>query len=277
MRTTFVMARLTFNEAVRRKILLCAFLMGLLFLAIYSIGFLHISREAQQEHVPAIALHQMRNFLVTAGLYVVNFLTVMMTVLVSVDTLAGEISSGTIHAIASKPIRRGEIVAGKWLGFVIMLTLYLLLMAGGVLASVYLISGYSPPNPARCLTFIWLNGMLMLSVSLLGGAIFTTLTNGVLVFGLFGISFVGGWIEHIGSFLQRQAAVNVGVVCSLIFPSEALWRRAAFEIQSPLIQALGFSPFAAPSAPNLVMVGYAVLYSAVALLLAVRAFSRRDL
>ncbi len=277
MTTTLVMARLTFSEAARRKILLCAFIMGLLFLAIYSFGFLYINIEAQREHVPAIALREMRNFLVTAGLYVVNFLTIMMTVLVSVDTLAGEISSGTIHAIASKPIRRWEIVAGKWLGFVVMLTLYLLLMAGGVLASVYLISGYSPPNPARALILIWLNGMLMLSVSLLGGAIFSTLANGVLVFGLFGISFVGGWIEHIGSFLHRQAAVNVGVVCSLLFPSEALWRRAAFEIQSPLVQALGFSPFAAPSAPNLVMVGYAVLYSLVALTFAVRAFSRRDL
>jgi len=277
MRTTFVMARLTFNEAARRKILLCAFLMGLLFLAIYASGYLYFNREATREHIPPIALREMRSFMVMAGLYVVNFLTVMMTVLVSVDTLAGEIASGTIHAIASKPIRRWEILAGKWLGFVGMLSMYLLLMAGGVLLSVYLISGYSPPNPARAVVLIWLNGMLMLSVSLLGGAVFSTLANGVLVFGLFGIAFVGGWIEHVGSFLQRQAAVNVGVVCSLLFPSEALWRRAAFEMQSPLVQALGFSPFAAPSAPNVVMIGYAIVYTLVALWLAMRAFSRRDL
>ncbi len=277
MNTTLVMARLTFNEAARRKILLCAFLMGLVFLAVYASGFLYFNREAAREHIPAIALRGMQNFLLTAGFYVVNFLTVMMTVLVSVDTLAGEVASGTVHALASKPIRRWEIVAGKWLGFVGMLTMYLLLMAGGVLLSAYLISGYSPPNPGRAVVLIWLNGMLMLSVSLFGGAVFSTLANGVLVFGLFGIAFVGGWIEHVGSFLQRQAAVNVGVVCSLLFPSEALWRRAAFEMQSPLVQALGFSPFAAPSAPNLVMIGYAIVYTVVALWLAIRAFARRDL
>jgi ABC-type transport system involved in multi-copper enzyme maturation permease subunit len=52
---------------------------------------------------------------------VVNFLIVMITVLTSVGAVAGEISSQTIHALASKPIRRWEIVLGKWLGLGIML------------------------------------------------------------------------------------------------------------------------------------------------------------
>ena len=76
-----------------------------------------------------------------AGLYVVNFLTIMMTVLTSVDTLSGEIASGTVHTLMTKPVRRWEIVLGKWLGFGIMLGLYLLLMGGGVMVLVYGFTG----------------------------------------------------------------------------------------------------------------------------------------
>jgi ABC-type transport system involved in multi-copper enzyme maturation permease subunit len=277
--TIIIIARLTFREAARRKILLAALLLGLVYLAIYGVGFYYVNQEtARSEFGPGlIELNQIRNFLFMAGLYVVNFLTVMMAVLTSVDTVSGEIASGTIHTLVSKPLQRWEIISGKWLGFVGMLTLYLLLMAGGTVALVYVISGYLAPNVLRGIGLLWINAILLLGVSLAGGAVLSTLANGVLVFGLYGIAFVGGWIEQIGSFIQNQTAVNVGIISSLIIPSEALWKRAAFEMQSPLVTALGFSPFTAASMPSQVMVFYGVLYAVLALLLAIGLFKKRDL
>ena len=277
--SAFVIARLTFREAGRRKILLAAFLLGLVYLVIYGVGFYYVNQDTTRSQFGPgiIELNQIRNFLFMAGLYVVNFLTVMMAVLTSVDTLSGEIASGTIHTLVSKPLQRWEIVLGKWLGFVGMLTLYLLLMAGGTIVLVYLISGYLAPNVLRGLVFLWMNAVLLLGVSLAGGAVLSTLANGVLVFGLYGIAFVGGWIEQIGSLIQNQTAVNVGIISSLIIPSEALWKRAAFEMQSPLVSALGFSPFTAASMPSQIMVLYGLIYAVFALWLAIRLFTRRDL
>ena len=277
--TTLVIARLTFREAGRRKILFAALVLGLVYLAIYAVGFYYVDQETTRSQFGPglLELNQIRNFLFMAGLYVVNFLTAMMAVLTSVDTLSGEIASGTIHTLVSKPVQRWEIVFGKWLGFAGMLTLYLLLMAGGTIGLVYIISGYLAPNVLRGLGLLWVNAMLLLGVSLAGGAILSTLANGVLVFGLFGIAFIGGWIEQIGSFIQNQTAVNVGIISSLIIPSEALWKRAAFEMQSPLVAALGFSPFTAASMPSLLMVLYGMVYAVLALLLAVSLFNRRDL
>lgn len=277
--STVEIARLTFREAGRRKILLAAFLLGIVYLVIYGVGFYFVHGETTRSEMGPgmLELNQIRNFLFMAGLYVVNFLTVMMAVLTSVDTLSGEIASGTIHTLVSKPLRRWEIVLGKWLGFVGMLTLYLLLMAGGTIVLVYLISGYVAPNVLLGLALLWMNAVLLLGVSLAGGAVLSTLANGVLVFGLYGIAFVGGWIEQIGSFLQNQTAVNVGIISSLIIPSEALWKRAAFEMQSPLVSALGFSPFTATSMPSQIMVLYGMIYALFALWLAIRLFTRRDL
>lgn len=281
--STFTIARLTFLEAARRKILLAALLLGLLFLIIYGLGFhfLIVETEKSVGNNNLLQLNEIRNFLLMAGMFVVNFLASIMIVLTSVDTLSGEISSGTIQTLASKPIRRWEIVMGKWLGFAGMLTLYLLLMGGGVMVIVFLRTGYTAPHPLRALELIWLNALVLLSFSILGGTTLSTLANGVLVFGLYGIAFLGGWIEQIGSFLPNQAAshtaVNIGIITSLIMPSEALWKRAAHELQSPLVAALGFSPFSSAYYPSLLMVVYAVLYTVIALTLAVLLFNQRDL
>ena len=281
--STFIIARLTFQEASRRKILLAALLLGLLFLVVFGLGF-HFLIQGMEEDFDGsrvLELNEARNFLLMAGMYVVNFLVAMMTVLTSVDTLSGEISSGTIHTLVAKPIRRWEILLGKWLGFVGMVTMYLILMGGGIMGFIFLRSGYTPPHPFRALELIWLNALILLSVSLLGGTSFSTLANGVLVFGLYGVAFIGGWIEQIGGFLTdqtaSQTAINIGILTSLIMPSEALWKRAAHEIQSPLVAALGVSPFSSGSYPNMAMIIYSVLYLMVILSLAVRLFNRRDL
>jgi len=277
--STFVIARLTFREASRRWILWVALLLGILFLIVYALGYSEINKDITRTvgRSSIVQRSEMYNFLFMAGLYVVNFLTVVMAVLTSVDTLSGEIASGTIHTLVSKPLQRWQILMGKWIGFAAMLLLYLLLMAGGVIAIVYAISGYIAPNTVRGVGLMAINVLLMLSVSMAGGSILSTLANGVLVFGLYGLAFIGGWIEQIGSFVNNQTAVNIGILCSLLLPGEALWKRAAYEMQSPLVAALGFSPFSAASVPSPLMVLYALLYTLVALGLAIRLFNRRDL
>jgi len=273
-----IIARLTFREAASRKILWAALILGVAFLALYGVGVYFIQREIILEGTAQPFRREMYNFLVMAGLYVVNFLVVMMTVLTSVDTLAGEIGSGIIQAVVTKPLRRSEIVLGKWLGFAGMLTLYVALMAGGVVALMAAITGYTVPGLARGLLLMVLEGLTLLSVCILGGATFSTLANGVLAFGLYGLAFVGGWIEQIGSILRNEAAVNIGIVSSLLMPCEALWRRAAFEMQTPLARDLGsMTPFSATSVPNERMILYAIVYVAVVLAMALRRFSRRDL
>lgn len=277
---TWVIARLTFREAIQRKIALGALLLGIAFLGVYGAGLYFIRQDLARSGQVGNALitNQIFNFLTLSGLYVVNFLFVMMTVLTSVDTVAGEVASGRIHTLASKPLRRWEILLGKWVGFVVMLTLYLLLMGGGVAGVSSAVTGYRVPNLPRGLGLIWFNGVLLLNVTMLGGTRLSTLTNGVVVFATFGIAFVGGWVEQIGSFLDSQAAVTLGIISSLLMPSEALWKRAAYEMRSLVVDTTGFSPFTSGSSiPSPLMIGYAALYALVALGLAIWSLERRDL
>jgi len=272
----WIIAELTFREAARRKILWTALLLGLAFLTLYGLG-LHLMLTGPAAQASALERREGTNALLIVGLYAVNFLMVMMTVLSSVDTLPGEIASGIIQSIAIKPVNRWEVVLGKWLGFVAMLTLYILLMAGGVLTLTGVLAGYTAHNVAPGLGLMWMEGLLLLSMTFLWGTRFSTLATGVLTFGLHGLAFIGGWIEEFGALSHSQAAVKLGVITSLIMPSEALWRRAASEMQSPVVNALGVSPFGGASVPSTAMVIYAGLFLIAAFSLTLRRFSRKDL
>jgi Cu-processing system permease protein len=281
----FVVARLTFIETARRRILLAAVLLGLAFLVLYGVGFYFMQRDLTPPRSfsgPAATMFRngVLNFLTIAGLYVVNFLSIAMAALVSADTLAGEIDSGTIQTIVSKPVHRAEVVLGKWLGFAVLLAPYVLLMSGGVMAIAYFTVGYLVPKPGTGISLIYLEAVLVMSLTLALSSRLSTLATGGVVFGLYGLAFIGGWVEQFGALVENQTAVNVGIISSLIIPSEALWRRASFEMTPPLAQSLGVGmagPFLTLSVPSSLMIVYAGLYLAVALALAVRQFSRRDL
>lgn len=271
----WVMAGVTFREAARKKVLWMALVAGAGFLVLFATG-MHF--QARDVHVPNAAIrHQILNTALMMGLYAADLLTVLMTILIAADTLSGEITSGTIHAVATKPITRRQILFGKWLGFAGMLTVYILSLLGGVALLGYVIGGASVEHFWRGIALVWLESILLLNVTLLCGTTFSTLASGVIVLGMHGAAFLGGWIEQIGAVTHSQGAVNVGIVASILMPSEALWRRAAFEMQPPLMGILNMSPLSSFSVPSGTMVAYAIVYLLAALALALRRFRLRDL
>ncbi len=280
MRGIFTISQLTIHETLRKRVLLAAVLLGLAFLVIFALGFYFMNREVINS--PRGAETQAQRaliyiFLTMAGLYAVNFLMVMMAALLPVDTLSGEIRSGAIQSLVTKPLRRAEIVLGKWLGFWVILAGYLALMGGGVFLIARIVSGITPQNIFTGLALMLLEATLLLTLSIAGGTRLSTLANGVLVFGLFGLAFIGGWIEQIGALFQNETARYVGVIASLIVPSESLWQLAAYNMQPALMRDLTMTPFSPASVPSNAMVVWALGYTLLALLLGVWSFQTRDL
>jgi ABC-2 type transport system permease protein len=273
----WIMAGVTFREAARRKILWTALLAGSAFLALFGTGMHFQNKDMTRQSLPPFVRYQLEAAMLQVGFYAVDLLAVVMTILTSVDTLSGEIASGTIQAIATKPISRWQILAGKWMGFAGMVATYVSAMFGGVAAVGYFIGGVLPHHVLRGALLVFLECLLVLTVTFACGTRFSTLTNGVIVLGLHGLAFIGGWIEQIGAMTNSPRLVTVGVVSSLIMPSESVWRRASFELQSSFTRALQFSPFSNASAPSALMVVYAVVYLFVALTVAIYHFHQRDL
>ena len=214
MKSIWTLARMTFQEAIRRRIVLTGLLLGICFLIVYSIGFHYIigsiREEASsvesgvpQETMRRVAQTEGANTLLLAGLYAATFLSIAMAALLAADTLAGEISSGTIQTIVTKPIRRSDVVVGKWLGFALLLALYFLLIGGGTVFSVWLQTGYAPRNLPGGMGLIYLEAILIMTISLACSSALPGLATGGIVFGLYGLAFIGGWIEQFGAVLRN--------------------------------------------------------------------------
>jgi ABC-type transport system involved in multi-copper enzyme maturation permease subunit len=277
MRAIWTIAGITLREAARRKILWTALIAAALLLAIFAVALKLQVMEFQTRPMSPFVRYQVESGMLMIGLYTCDLLAVVMTILTSIDTIAGEISSGTVQAIATKPIARWQLVTAKFLGFVGMIIAYVAITFAGTIAVAYSVTGVAPEHPLRGATLIALECVVALSVTFALGTWFSTLTNGVLALGLQGVAFMGGWLEQVSGFSQSAHIVTVGVVSSLIMPGESLWRRAAYEMQTPLAGSLSFSPFANVSIPSMAAVGYAVVYLVVVLAVAVIHFQQRDL
>ncbi|MBZ5643545.1 MAG: ABC transporter permease [Acidobacteriia bacterium] len=273
----WIMAGITFREAARKKILWTALLAGAGFLLVFGIGLHFQVGDLKNSAVPPFLRYQVISAMLMIGLYTVDLLAVVMTTLTSVDTIAGEITSGTIHAIATKPMDRWQILIGKWLGFVAMAAVYVALMFGGAIAEGYYIGGVLAQHPLNGVLLVFLECVVALSVTFMFGTWFSTLTSGVITLGLLGVAFLGGWLEQMSGFTEGSRLAMVGIISSLVMPSEAVWRRAAFEMESPLSGSLQFSPFSDISIPSGAMIGYAIVYLLIALGIAVYHFRERDL
>lgn len=273
-----VIARLTVHEAIRRRVLVAALIGGVAFLALYATGFHFMVRDTPSR-VLANPLQRSLylNLFTLMGLFAANFLGVMAAVLLPVDTLAGEIASGVVQTVASKPLRRSDIVLGKWLGYLAVVMGYVLLLTLGVVTIVRVRSGFTPPGLQFGIPLLLLQAVLLVSLSIACGTRFTTVTSGIIVFGLHGVAFIGNWVEQLGTMLGNGTARNVGTVASLVMPSESMWTLAAAVMQPAIMRDMRLSPFSPASVPTPAMVWWVTGYLVLAMALGIRYFRRRPL
>ena len=163
----WIITRVTLQEAARRRILWTALAAAVLLLVIFGIA-LHLQvLEFEGRAMSPFVRHQIESGMLMVGLYVCDLLAVVMTILTSIDTIAGEISSGTIHAIATKPIERWQLMSGKFLGFVAMIVAYVAVTFSGTVAVAYGVTGVLPEHPMTGFLLVALECVLVLTVTFL--------------------------------------------------------------------------------------------------------------
>jgi Cu-processing system permease protein len=271
-------AQLTWLEARRRRIVLAALLCGLGFLLVFALSVYFAQHYGTPAGPVSLLQQRMQLQVVTlAGLYAVNFLVVAIAVMLPVDSLSGEILSGVMQTIASKPIRRAEIVIGKWVVYWAMIAAYVVFLAGGVVLLMRLITGFTQQHLPVALALMWLEATVLLCVVIAGGVRFTTVTNGIIAFAFYVLAFFGGWIEQIGVMMGNDNARYIGTAISLVSPTDVLWRLAMHLLQPPVMAQVQVTPFSPPSVPSAAMVWWAVAFAIGVLGLAVRGFQKRAL
>jgi ABC-type transport system involved in multi-copper enzyme maturation permease subunit len=274
-----VVAHLTLVEARRRRILMAALAGGAAFVAVFGTAMFFVQAELEARNSSLVERQSVLTVLTIIGLYAANVLSALLAVLLPLDTLSGEIESGVIQTLATKPIPRADIVLGKWLGHFIVVLAYLTFTSVSVLVAARLAAGHVAVNAAPAMALMALQVAVLLSVSIAGGTRLTTVSNGVLAFSFYGVAFIAGWVEQIGSMAGIGSAQTLGVVVSLLSPTDVLWRMAAYHMQPAIVRTFVNGPilFVGKSVPSMAAVWWAAGFVAVAVSYAVRSLRRRAL
>src|SRR5258708_24624076 len=148
-RRIWLLARMTFREAVRKRMIWAVFLLTALFVAFYGWGITRFkatwdARAAARSFRVPITFNQAVDLNMAFAFFIVFFLASVMGIFASIGTIAGEVDGGTFQAILPKPIRRWEVVIGKWVGYAIMLALYIVIVMAAVGTEVRIITGHLP-------------------------------------------------------------------------------------------------------------------------------------
>lgn len=286
MRNVLLIAKFTWLEAAGRRLIWAIGLLTVLFLAFYFMGveFLLDSfrrrSEALGRELSGQQLLIPNAILVLMGMYIVNFLGGLMAVFTTIASISGEVDSGTIQSLLPKPIRRWEFVLGKWLGHLSFALPYLALLALALVYGTALMTGYAPPDPLRAVGLMMLNALFLLTLTVLGSSLLSTLTTGVVMFMAYGLGWVGGILSSVGSLTGSPNLERFGQLTTYVVPSDQLWRGASVYLQPEVLlrtqEAARGNPFVGTeplTAGYLVFVG---IYILVTLALAVLVFQRRD-
>jgi Cu-processing system permease protein len=283
LRRTAAVAALTFREAYRRRVFVAALVMSGGFLLLFGLG-LHFAGGQivpdiggpGEELARRVVAAQMLNF----GLMPASFIVGLTAVFASVGSISGDLDTGVAYGVLARPIRRAEMVTGKFLGLAIMLAAYDILLVSALSGLAAWQVGTPLHNLPGALFFFALEPVLLVAVAVLGSTRLPTLANGVLCTAAYGVAWVGGNIEQIGGIIKNVTMQNIGIVTSLLLPVDAMHRKAMSLLLPSGLLGLDFTGAAGlgtPPMPSVWMTVYAVGFIVVIVWLAGRAFSRRDL
>lgn len=255
----WIIARNTFKEAVRNKILY-----SLLFFAVLLI----MASLILGEFTLGEGLRLTRDL----GLYGVDVFGVLIAIFLGVNLLYKELQLKTVYTILPKPIFRFQFVLGKWLGLVVTLALQVAVM-GLVLQLALMMQGAGVEVPVlKAVWLLFINLVVVTSIALVFSAFSSPFLSGLFSLGIF---VVGRSLpdllalgERAGGGMQAAIAVAAKVLPNLhlFFPSGAIVGAARVSVHGELVSA----------SYVLWTTLYGIAYSFAAVAVAIAIFRKRD-
>jgi ABC-type transport system involved in multi-copper enzyme maturation permease subunit len=279
-------ARLTVHETARKKLLLAlviitiivALLTGWLFHKILELPCTGEGSRQMCTTITAATILMLLSFMF-------SFVLALGAAFIASPSISADIESGIFLSMLTRPIRRSDVLLGKWLGLASLIAIY----GGATAAMEFIITkiamGYLPPHPILAIVYIVAEGLVVLTLAMLFSTRLSAITGGIIALVLFGAAWLGGITGSVGAAFHNQAIENVGTVTSLILPTDGLWRGAIYSLEPVVMIVLqqnegrvaSGNPFFVNGPPSTPYIAWVVFWVAVVFGTAVWSFSRRDL
>lgn len=253
-KNTITIARNTFREAVRDRVLynLVVFVLLITASAIF-LGELTGGQEART--------------IVNLGLSALLLFGAFISIFVGVSLVSKEIEKRTVYAVLSKPVGRGEFIVGKYLGLCLTLLLNVVIMGVGVsLALLYVGGGKLAFSIWGAICLIFFELTILTGVAILFSSFSSPALSALLTFLVF---IIGNFSASLREFAQNLGSNAAKIFFNFLYyflPNLSNYSFITNAAHGDIPQANFF----------VTAIIYALIYNAILIAAAVLIFSRRN-
>ena len=266
MRTVRLIAVNVFKESVRDKVLYNLVVFAVLLISTsYLLGQLTAGQDLK--------------IIKDLGLASISTFGLLIAIFIGIGLVWKEVEKRSIYALLSKPMRRGELVLGKYCGLVLTLAINVVVMTVALYAvlaymgwagdrAAVMVSPAPPTDPVmlKAIVLIMMELMLVTAIALFFSTFSSPFLSAMLTAGLWVIGHFNDDLRNFGAVVRSPTAAWVGRALYYVLPNFA-----AFDIKAQVVHGQ-----AVPGTYLALTMAYAVLYIAMLLVVAVFVFSKRD-
>jgi ABC-type transport system involved in multi-copper enzyme maturation permease subunit len=254
-------ARNTFRESIRDKVLYNLILFALIMiLSSLALGQLTLGNEQKA--------------LLDLGLSSISVMGMLISIFIGIGLVHKEIEKRTVYALIAKPVRRHELILGKYLGLLFTLLVNLAVMTVGLeLALLFAgrvgLSGYLRVLPGVYLIF--LSFAVITSLALLFSSFSTPALSALFTFFLWIAGHFGKDLQNLGELAKSASAKWI---CNILYYALPNFSNFGVDSRNIIEDAVYYRPLDFYSVLGATI--YCLLYCAIVLSLAASIFMRRD-
>ena len=281
-----VIAGLTLREMVRRRILWV--LLGLSVASVILVGWgsERLVTFARADGVAELQIRIGVSQVLILIAFMFSFVLAMSAAFLGAPAIASDVETGTVHAMLARPLRRAELVTGRWLGLSVIVAGYAILSGLLAIGAVGFVSGHVPPAPLVAVGFLAGQAITVLTLALALGTRLPSIAAGAVTVVLFGLGWFAGVLGNVAIAFNAAPLAGTSAIVRVLLPTDGLWRGVIYGLEPPVVlliaagrntQAMEANPFFASAPPPAQFVAWSIVWVVIVLAAGVALFRRREL
>jgi ABC-type transport system involved in multi-copper enzyme maturation permease subunit len=254
-----------FRESVRDKVLY-----NLVFFAILMIGASYL--------IGQLTAGQDVKIIKDLGLAAISVFGLFIAIFIGIGLVSKEVEKRSIYSLLSKPIRRSDLIVGKYLGLLLTLAVNVAVMAMALYAVLaYLGWKLAPaagaweapavdPSLLKAVFLTYVELALVTAIALFFSTFSTPILSAALTFGLFVAGRLSSDLRNFDEVVQSPVVAKIAHALYWVLPN-----LTSFDVRGQVVHG---QPV--PAGHILLASGYGALYIAALLVPSAVIFSRRD-
>ncbi len=285
-RLILAIAGLTVREFTRRRVLWVLLGLSLASVALVGWGVERLVTIARAEGAGELQVRIGVSQVLILIAFMFSFVLAMSAAFLAAPAIASDVETGTVHAMLARPLRRSDLVLGRWLGLSAVVAGYAVLSGSLAIAVVRLVSGHAPPEPQVAVAFLAFQAIAVLTLALALGSRLPSMAAGAITVVLFGLGWFAGVLGSVAIAFDAAPLAAATDVVRVLIPTDGLWRGVVYGLEPPVVllltttsnaQALQANPFFASVPPPAAFVAWSVAWVVLVLGAGIAAFGRREL